>query len=1704
MPDAAIQRSSAVLLGGGAPGTVTIGGTLNSTANTSYVLDFYANTTPNPSGFGEGRTYLGSTRLDIGGDCSATFQNLALPLPPGAGAFISATATDPDGNTSEFGECFPRAGGNAGGSADLSLRVTAAPGQVTVSSNVIFTIDIVNSGPGEATHTVVVNPVPAKATFVSANATQGACVLSNGVVVCNLGTLGNKISARVTLTLRADAVGDLANNFTVTSDVPDPSTANNTYSALLTVLPYRPPGTADLAFDTLTAQPSRVEVGETITFSACVANSGPEAATNLVITTTLPPSAAFVRATSDDTTNITVLGRTVLSRFTTVLSGFRVCVNIDTVPREAGTVVFEASVSADTPDVNLADNASRCLAFVGEGPRAFYVTNTRDNGAGSFRQALLDSEANPGKDTIAFNIPETDPGLDPRTGAFTIVPIKPLPHLLDRAGIIIDGYTQPGSKPNTLVDGDNAVLRIEIDGSQSQKPSLGLDLQGNGCLIRGLVINRFLALFSQAQNLLVAGFGLYVEGQSNVVTGCFIGTDATGTKARGSESTGIFCGGFYTIIGGTNVADRNLLSGNPVNVGLPTSRMYTVVIGNFIGTDITGTNALPSNILSVDGVRNGQSGVAISGPYNRVGGATPAERNIISGSRGSGVSLTSSSDTPGGANAEHNLVVGNFIGTDVSGTRPVPNADGVATGGNSYHNTIGGTNTESRNLISGNGGTGVSLGGNSADILGNWIGLDVSGTRVLPNDSGVQVTVAFNNIGGPAPGAGNLISGNSGNGVTLWGAGDVTLIQRNRIGLDAQGNPAPNGDHGVYFEGTTRNTVAGNTIAFNGGNGVAIAQAFGDTLKGAGHTLSGNAIYANFGLGIDLGDDGITTNHLTSPNPGPNNWQNHPVLTSVTRAGNSLTMAGQLTSSKQRTYTLEFFASDAATPPGQGQTFLGANPVTTDASGNANFSFTLPLPAAAGPFITATATAPIDPYGGGGTSEFSPAFGLAGFADLAVSAATSAFAGVVGGNLVYTLSLTNNGPDAATAASLIDVLPAGADFVGATASQGGFTAANGQVAFHLGKLAVAGSATLTVTIRPTVVNTLTNTATVSANEADPVPLNNRAVALISVRGTTPADVAISITAAPSATAKTEFTFTLTVENRGPGDATGVLVSDRLPTPHRIVAVDTDRGSAVYDNGTVTGTIDRLPPGTGAHIAILVGFGTASNLTNTATVTANEPDPNPNNNTASVWTAVANPPPLVDLYSFGVSATPDPAKVGQPITYQGSFNNQIYYGTATNVVIQDRLPAGVTFVSATATQGTCRQTNGVVTCLAGDLPPGQGVGFTIVVIPTQTGILTNLATAGSAGTDADPNDNSVATTTQVIAKDGSADLAVTSAAANTVAPGGDFTYTLFVTNNGPGDATGVVLVDHLPPGLSFVTAVSGSGTCAFSNAAVTCALGSLTGTPPGGATIRITARAPASGTFTNAAEVHSDQLDSFGGNNLATQVTVVGAETSSALRITAYHRFTDGRFRVQFNAGAGTNYILQASSDLARWINLTNATPSLSGPYAFIDPDAAKYARRSYRLSVGTAGPRITSYRYLSNGGFRLQFNATAGTNYTLQVSSDLIHWSALTNASPIQSGPFAFIDPDAAKFGQRFYRLSMGMGATLASPRITGYRHLSGGQFQVQFNAGAGTNYVLQASPDLVHWSDLTHAMPSIGGPFQFTDPDAAKHGRRYYRVATP
>jgi hypothetical protein len=329
------------------------------------------------------------------------------------------------------------------------------------------------------------------------------------------------------------------------------------------------------------------------------------------------------------------------------------------------------------------------------------------------------------------------------------------------------------------------------------------------------------------------------------------------------------------------------------------------------------------------------------------------------------------------AGSSNNVVSGNFLGTDATGTTAKGNWVGVWVG--TSNNTIGGTNAADRNIISGNTVDGIqisgSTGGSGNVVLGNYIGLDVTGTADLGNtNQGIAIYNGGKNntIGGTANGAANVISGNNGEGVRLINSGTTgNVVLGNLIGTNAAGTAGiANNRQGVWVDAAAANNTiggtaagAGNTIAYNTLDGVAL-----NSTAGNGNAVLGNAIFSNGGLGIDLNDNGVTTNDANDADTGSNGLQNYPLLSYALADGAHVMISGSLNSVASKTYRLEFFSNTAqdASGHGEAQTYLGFANVTTDISGNATFNATFTAPVSPGAFITATATDPTN-----STSEFS-------------------------------------------------------------------------------------------------------------------------------------------------------------------------------------------------------------------------------------------------------------------------------------------------------------------------------------------------------------------------------------------------------------------------------------------------------------------------------------------------------------------------------------------------------------------------------------------------------------------------------------------------------------------------------------------------------------------------------------------------------------
>ncbi|HEX3228314.1 MAG TPA: Calx-beta domain-containing protein, partial [Pyrinomonadaceae bacterium] len=583
----------------------------------------------------------------------------------------------------------------------------------------------------------------------------------------------------------------------------------------------------------------------------------------------------------------------------------------------------------------------------------YVVTNVNNSGAGSLRQAILDANANPGADLINFNIPGA--------GGHPIFLKTLLPVITDP--VTIDGYSQPGATPNTATMADNATLLIEITGTDPFffNAGDGLVITAGSSTVKGLIINGFTNSGNSA-----CGIRMMSKG-GNVISGNFIGTNSAGFSAI-PNTLGIYIeDSANNVIGGNTPAARNVISGN-IFYGIKITSAGSTgnrVIGNFIGTDRNGTAAVPN---TSDGVDIEKMGTGSSNTH--IGGTQPGEGNLISGNTREGINTF-------GAVTDL-MIQGNLIGTDVSGKVALGNGGhGIGIVSTGSLTVIGGSSAGARNIISGNKFSGVAVDHDASLVIqGNYIGTDITGKAAVKNgSSGIALFSSYNTVGGTGAGEGNVISGNGDAGVYITGStangttGSYNFVLGNLIGIGADGiTPLGNKTRGVwiYTDTGTNNVIGGlgtarNSIAFNGGAGVEVSN-------GTANLISGNSITANGGLGIDLDPGGLTANDAGDADTGPNNLQNYPVLSAASLISNGLTTVdGTLNSAANTKFTVEFFANDAADPTGfgEGQVYLGAVNVTTNASGNASFTGTF-AGLSAGKCISATAFDPAL-----NTSEFS-------------------------------------------------------------------------------------------------------------------------------------------------------------------------------------------------------------------------------------------------------------------------------------------------------------------------------------------------------------------------------------------------------------------------------------------------------------------------------------------------------------------------------------------------------------------------------------------------------------------------------------------------------------------------------------------------------------------------------------------------------------
>ena len=562
----------------------------------------------------------------------------------------------------------------------------------------------------------------------------------------------------------------------------------------------------------------------------------------------------------------------------------------------------------------------------------YTVTNANSTGPGSFEQAILDANLNPGADIIDFNIPGTGPFVIAPTG------FPGLPVITD--AVSIRGYTQPGSTMGPMA---TRVIQIVVLGNPGLGFSSGITINSDNVDVSGLSIGGFNASGITVQN-----------GHDNVfIWGNFLGMDPTGAASIPNGYDGVNLGddgsggGSDNITVGTNSdgtndnAEGNLISANGVDGIGGLALTNSIISGNFIGSNRLGTG-------SFGNLRNGILLTATS-TGNRIGtnGDNTNDTEELNGLINNGVGIEIL------ANSNNNVVAGNIIGIN---TAQVAAGNGIGIEiWNSSNNRVGVNTADANavvesNIISSNTGNGLVI---------------RSGNPLFPNTDPATGNVVAGNYIGTTPT--NASRGNGGNGI-LFRAADGIVNAANTIGSNNDG---------------ANDIAEGNIIANNTFAGIATENS-ADIF---GNMFSHNAIRSNGGLGIDLAGNGVTPNDDGDGDSGPNGLFNFPVILTAHGDGVNLTITGVAESGSQ----IEFYISDGS---GEGATYLfralegGTIDGITDMDNNPGsysdgtygtfnaqaFSFTVPINTLpVNPNGATLVTLGIEVTNDNSTSEFGPA-----------------------------------------------------------------------------------------------------------------------------------------------------------------------------------------------------------------------------------------------------------------------------------------------------------------------------------------------------------------------------------------------------------------------------------------------------------------------------------------------------------------------------------------------------------------------------------------------------------------------------------------------------------------------------------------------------------------------------------------------------------
>ncbi len=501
-------------------------------------------------------------------------------------------------------------------------------------------------------------------------------------------------------------------------------------------------------------------------------------------------------------------------------------------------------------------------------------------------------------------------------------------------------------------------------------------------------------------------------------------------------------------------------------------------------------------------------------------------------------------------------------------------------------------------------------------------------------------------------------------------------------------------------------------------------------------------------------------------------------------------------------------------------------------------------------------------------------------ADLAITKTLDTSPLVAGEPVSYTLTVANNGPQAAEDFTVYDPVPAALSDVQAETTSGSCLV-TGSVNCVGGPLANGESAEITITgvLSPDVGagSALVNTAQVESATTDPDQTNNTSTASDTV--TAVAEVSIEKTFAPDVpTAGDEVVYTMVATNAGPSAAEDVVITDPLDPATTFVSAETDAGSCEFDGAVVSCDAGSLAPGASVEVTVTTTLapGVDAAVQNTATVTTSASDGDATNNASSTSFE-----PTIDAdLAVTKEASVETATAGETFTYTVGVEN-LGPSIAQNAVLTDTVPEGLVVQNVSQPTGAiCSFDAASVRCDWAALQPAEAATVDIdVLVPADApaGSLINTASIAAPSDDSDTTNNSASATVVV---EQSADIGVVKTATpNPGVPGTEQSFTITVTNDGPSTARGVTVADVLPTELQEPVA---DDACQVTGRIGTCSLGDLAPGESAAVTVAGTIAADATGSLSNTATATSGTPDPNGDNYADTVVVPLEPQADVSL------------------------------------------------------------------------------------------------------------------------------------------------------------------------------------------------------------------------------